>query len=164
MQYLKFLLAKQGWCLLQSPNSLVAWMLKARYFPITDFLSAQEGSSPSYTWQSILWGQELLLCGLRWWIGDGRLVQIYGDAWIPHCHIFMAQTASRVPMDTKVSTLILISGWWDVPKVYSLFTFMEAETILSIPLVCDNVDRRIWHFTTHERYIVKSGYWVALEY
>ncbi|CAB4316748.1 unnamed protein product [Prunus armeniaca] len=37
-------------------------------------------------------------------------------------------------MDTKVSTLISASGWWDVPKVYSLFTFMEAETILSIPL------------------------------
>ncbi|ONH94901.1 hypothetical protein PRUPE_7G038400 [Prunus persica] len=55
-------------------------------------------------------------------------------------------------MDTKVSTLILASGPWDVPKVYSLFTFMEAETILSISLVCDNVDCRIWHFTTHGRY------------
>ncbi|VVA34976.1 PREDICTED: reverse mRNAase [Prunus dulcis] len=77
-------------------------MLKARYFPTTDFLSAQEDSSPSYTWQSILWCQELLLCGLRWRIGDGRLVQIYGDAWIPHSRIFMAQTASRVPMDTNM--------------------------------------------------------------
>ncbi|CAB4286391.1 unnamed protein product [Prunus armeniaca] len=38
-------------------------------------------------------------------------------------------------LDTKVSTLISASGWWDVPKVYSLFTFMEAETILSIPLI-----------------------------
>ncbi|VVA34578.1 PREDICTED: reverse mRNAase [Prunus dulcis] len=67
-------------------------------------------------------------------------------------------------MDTKVSTLISASRSWDVPKVYSLFTFMEAETILSIPLVCDNVDCRIWHFTTHGRYTVNSGYWVALEY
>ncbi|KAI5350161.1 PREDICTED: pathogenesis-related STH-21 [Prunus dulcis] len=67
-------------------------------------------------------------------------------------------------MDTKVSTLISASRWWDVPKVYSLFTFMEVETRWFIPLVCDNVDRIIWHFTTHGRYTVKSGYWASLEY
>ncbi|CAL8083626.1 unnamed protein product [Prunus armeniaca] len=36
----KALLAKQGWCMLQSTNYLIARMLKATYFPTTDFLSA----------------------------------------------------------------------------------------------------------------------------
>ncbi|VVA33100.1 PREDICTED: ribonuclease H At1g65750 [Prunus dulcis] len=66
-----------------------------------------------------------------------RLVQIYGDAWIPYRRIFTAQTAPRVPMNTKVSTLISASGRWDVPKNLALY---------------------------YGRYAVKSGYWAALEY
>lgn len=55
----KALWAKQGWRLLESPNSLEAHMVKARYFPTFDFLNAQAGSAPSYTWLSILWDREL---------------------------------------------------------------------------------------------------------
>lgn len=51
-----------------------------------------------------------------------------------------------------------------MPKVYTNFNFTEAKIILSIPHVCDNVDRRIGHFTKSGRYTVKSGYYAALEY
>lgn len=71
---------------------------------------------------------------------------------------------SRAPVDTKVSALITARGRWDVSEVYSLFTFMEAETILSIRLVCDNMDQRIWHFTKHGWYTIKIGYRTSLEY
>ncbi|KAI5336083.1 hypothetical protein L3X38_026217 [Prunus dulcis] len=107
----------RGWRLSEFPNSLIARMLKARYFPNSDFLAASSGLLPSFTWQSLLWGRDLLRLGLRWLIGDGRLVNIY-----------------------------------------------EAEAILSIPLMGDTLDRRIWNFAKNGRYSVKSGYWVALEY
>lgn len=42
------LLAKQGWRLLMNPNSLVARMLKVKYFPRDNFLKAGMGSSPSF--------------------------------------------------------------------------------------------------------------------
>ncbi|XP_019184990.1 PREDICTED: uncharacterized protein LOC109179969 [Ipomoea nil] len=57
------LLAKQGWRLLKNPNSLVAHLYKARYYPNTDFMNAKLGVNPSYCWRSILAGQDILRRG-----------------------------------------------------------------------------------------------------
>jgi hypothetical protein len=54
----KALLAKQGWRLLTNPNSLLARVMKAKYFPILEFMQAALGPQPSYIWRSILAGRE----------------------------------------------------------------------------------------------------------
>ena len=46
------MLAKQGWRLLMNPNSLVARVYKAKYYPHGDVLNASLGSRPSYAWRS----------------------------------------------------------------------------------------------------------------
>ncbi|KAL9448448.1 hypothetical protein AB3S75_015852 [Citrus x aurantiifolia] len=51
------LIAKQGWRIIQSPNSLMARVMKARYFKHSDFMTAGIGSKPSFIWRSILWGK-----------------------------------------------------------------------------------------------------------
>ncbi|XP_073525323.1 uncharacterized protein [Phyllobates terribilis] len=62
-------LAKQGWRILKDPSSLVARLLKAKYFPRGEFIDAPDGKSPSYTWRSICAGREVLKQGLRWrWV------------------------------------------------------------------------------------------------
>jgi hypothetical protein len=47
------LLAKQGWRLVTNPTSLVARILKAKYYPNCDFLKARQHHITSYSWQSI---------------------------------------------------------------------------------------------------------------
>ncbi|KAA3468966.1 WW/Rsp5/WWP [Gossypium australe] len=47
------LLAKQGWRLLNYPNSLVAQVFKAKYFPTGDFLNSRLGNTCSYVWRNI---------------------------------------------------------------------------------------------------------------
>ncbi|GLT73381.1 hypothetical protein SLA2020_452440 [Shorea laevis] len=42
------MLAKQGWRLLQSPDTLAARLLKEKYFPRSLFLEASLGLRPSY--------------------------------------------------------------------------------------------------------------------
>ena len=44
------LIAKQAWHLLSRPQSLVARIFKAKYFPNGGVLEAKLGSSPSYIW------------------------------------------------------------------------------------------------------------------
>lgn len=76
------LLAKQGWQLSQNSGSLAYRVLKARYFPKSNFLEAQLGKKPSYTWRSLMAAREVLWHGLRWSIGNGRRTKIWADRWI----------------------------------------------------------------------------------
>ncbi|CAN0888319.1 Uncharacterized mitochondrial protein AtMg00310 [Linum grandiflorum] len=55
------LLASHCWRLLETPNCLLAQILKARYHPTENFLCAVAGSRPSWGWQSLLHGRSLLL-------------------------------------------------------------------------------------------------------
>ena len=47
-------------------NSLVHRVLKARYFPNTNFLHAELGTKPSFAWRSILSAQIVVQLGYRW--------------------------------------------------------------------------------------------------
>jgi hypothetical protein len=43
------LLAKQGWRIIQHPDSICARIFKERYFPDCDFMEATVGTNPSFT-------------------------------------------------------------------------------------------------------------------
>ncbi|KAL2924008.1 hypothetical protein RDABS01_015499 [Bienertia sinuspersici] len=53
-------------------GSLVASVLRARYFPQGDVLDAELGPSPSFTWRSLHGAIWAVKRGIRWLIGDGR--------------------------------------------------------------------------------------------
>lgn len=77
------LLAKQGWKIIMQPDSLLARVMKAKYFPKGDFMSARVGSYPSYTWRSIWGARRLLEDGIGWRIRNERNVNIWNDVWLP---------------------------------------------------------------------------------
>ena len=77
------LLAKQARRILTNPSSLVARILKAKYFPYCDVLNASLGINPSYTWRSIYNSLEVLKRGTRWRVRNGRRIHIWDDKWLP---------------------------------------------------------------------------------
>lgn len=158
------LLAKQGWRLLNQPDSLVARIFKARYYPNSSFLDAASLPDMSYSWRSILAGRNVLTKGLRFQIGEGRKVSLWNDPWIPLPYSFKPYST---PMDGsenwRVSDIIDHDNHtWLEQVVEDLFNDAEAEIILQLPLSYHTtIDRLIWHFDNKGIYTVKSGYYVA---
>ncbi|KAK1554997.1 hypothetical protein Q3G72_020206 [Acer saccharum] len=111
------LLAKQAWCVLHHPNSLVAKVLKAKYFRQEDFLQAPLRPGCSQCWRSIIWGRELLQMGLRWKIGNGSSIKIFSDPWIPRPSSFRPISPQRCP-DWNVANLMDRNNHcWDLAKL-----------------------------------------------
>jgi len=77
------LLAKQGWRIIQNPNSLAARILRAKYYQNSCFMEAPIGARASFVWRSICSARSLLSHGLLLRVGDGKSIKIWGDRWLP---------------------------------------------------------------------------------
>lgn len=153
------LVAKQGWRILQFPNSLVAKLLQVRYFKDGQFLNAKLGSKPSFIWRSILWGRQVIDKGIRWRIGDGEQVQIYKGNWLPRPSLFKPVSPPSLPIDFTVSELIDANNQWKVGLIYQHFMKEDADMITKIPLPSKPMtDQVTWHYDKRGNYTVKSGY------
>ncbi|XP_021600717.1 uncharacterized protein LOC110606275 [Manihot esculenta] len=160
------LLGKQCWRLLVDTNSLLYRVLKAKYFPNGDFLSARLGSNYSFVWKSILSSQQVLQHGVRWRIGDGKQVFVVNCRWIPQDIGFMTLDESIfVPEAMRVCDLFVEGELrWDVDKLMNIFSVADMRAILTIPLpLFPKPDKLIWHLHKKDVYSVKSAYFYALE-
>jgi hypothetical protein len=164
----KALLTKQGWRLLQNPNSLTNKILKAKYFQQGSFLSAKLGSRPSFVWRSLLSAKGLLQEqeGLMWRVGDGTSIQSWKDRWLPTLTSYSVQSLPRViPDDSTVSMLIDPDLWgWSSNLIHSIFIRKEAEVIVAIPLnPTFPPDRLAWNGTSNGIFSVQSAYHMGME-
>ncbi|KAL3846296.1 hypothetical protein ACJIZ3_003699 [Penstemon smallii] len=159
------LLAKQGWRIIQKPESLLSRILKARYFKSCDFMQANLGSNPSFTWRSILEARPILERGMRWRVGNGLKIRIWGCRWLPRPNTFMVSSPrNTLPFDSKVNLLIDPNlGDWNQELIEEIFWPEEVELILKIPLgSLQNEDTQIWHYTSTGQFSVRSAYHLAL--
>ncbi|GMJ07053.1 hypothetical protein HRI_004374500 [Hibiscus trionum] len=154
------LLTKQAWRLLAHPQCLLAQVLKARYYPNTNFLEAGLGSYPSYTWRSVWSCRALLEKGLCWRIGSGSSVNIWNDPWLPGPENNYIQAQQINIQYTKVADLInQQNATWKFEILERLFDDQQVKRISSIPLSADHrQDELIWKFDGTGEYNVKSGY------
>ncbi|XP_033143430.1 uncharacterized protein LOC117132712 [Brassica rapa] len=77
------LLAKQLWRLVQFPDSLVARVLRGRYYRLSSPLRIGTADTPSYVWTSITAARKLLLLGIRSKVHSGYGINVWEDLWIP---------------------------------------------------------------------------------
>jgi hypothetical protein len=153
------LLARQGWRLLQAPDSLCARVLSANYFHDGNVLAAKVVPGMSYVWSTILKGVELLKEVLIWRVGDGTHINIWRDPWLPRGSIRTSSFRQGNNLITKVSELIdPIAGSWDGQLVNQTFSVSEASTILAIPIVEEAEDFLAWHPDNRGIFSVKSAY------
>ncbi|KAK2634622.1 hypothetical protein Ddye_029414 [Dipteronia dyeriana] len=102
---------------------------------IIGVLLVDGNSSNSYLWRSFLWGQEIVLVGSQWRIGDG----------------------------TSVQSLKLANGGWNEVLIRESFFPEETSLILSIPFSFrPTPDKLVWHFDKFGSYSVRSDYHLAM--
>lgn len=159
------LLAKQGWRLQTCHNSLLYGVLKSKYFPNCDFLHVALGNNPSYTWRSILSTQSIVKQGVRWRVGNGTDILIWGDKWLPWVSSYeVISPRLFLNQDTRVSKLIHIERkCWKEEVICQIFLPVDVEAILGIPLsIRMPGDCLIWAKTNNGCFIVRNAYKVAM--
>lgn len=115
------LLAKQCWRMVERPDTLLAQVYRARYFPDGYFMDASLGSRPSATWRSILQARAFFARGIRVRIGNGYATPIWGSDWIPEDGNFRIITPAAL-FPHRVSDLIdPVSRRWDEDTICSTF-------------------------------------------
>ncbi|XP_065623112.1 uncharacterized protein LOC136064802 [Quercus suber] len=152
------------WRILQNLNSLVARVLKSKYFPTRDILNAKIGNSPSYSWSSIHSSLGIIRVGTRWRVGNGKLIHIWDDKWLPTPSTYkVISPPNDIPQFPMVSSLINpMTYWWNVDLIRATFLLFEAEIILKIPLSRSlPEDKIIWIGNRHRDFTVKSAYHIA---
>ncbi|KAM1546033.1 hypothetical protein ACFX10_046299 [Malus domestica] len=156
-------LAKIGWRLIQNPGSLLATVLKEKYYPGKSFTEAGKGRNTSWGWKGIFDARKVLLHGLRWRVGDGACINIREDPWVPRPSTFKVMPLVSLHA-TRVSELIDSgSSSWKRDLILASFHQDDVRLILSIPLSKTGCrDRMVWHHNANGVYSVRSGYGVAM--
>jgi hypothetical protein len=115
-------LAKQGWRLIHHQDSLVATIMKEKYYPRTDFLEAKLSARPSFAWRSILNSRLLLQQGLIWRVGNGSSIRIWHDNWLPGPVPQKIKSSIRIlHSEAKVCELIdTATNWWNFPLIHEV--------------------------------------------
>nr|XP_028952588.1 uncharacterized protein LOC103432147 [Malus domestica] len=156
-------LAKIGWRLIQNPMSLLATVLKEKYYPGKSFTMVGKGRNTSWGWKGIFEARKVLLQGLRWRVGHGACINIREDLWFPRPSTFKVKPLVNLQA-TLVSDLIDSgSNSWRVDLISASFHRDDVAPILSIPLSRTGCcDRMVWHHNANGDYSVRSGYGVAI--
>jgi ribonuclease HI len=162
----KALLAKQVWRMWSTPNSLIARIMKYKYFPECSILEASIRDKPSFAWRSIQSACELLKEGLVWRIGNGKKAKVWQDKWVPKSSTGKVFSAPRIlDQNATVCELFDASGRsWNQFLLDQLFSVEEGRNIRTIPISLSNQeDRLIWRGTAKGVFSVKSAYHLQKE-
>jgi len=156
-------LANQAWKIIQRPNCLLYRLLKARYFKDGNFFSASRGTKPSYGWNSLRFGRELLENRVQRSIGDGRTTNL-GDPWLPTTPPRAPKLLDSIDPNTKVAELLLgPPQQWDEQKLHQYIDSSDHHLIHKLFIPYDfKDDAYIWTYMKDGNFTVKSGYWRAL--
>ncbi|KAM1551665.1 hypothetical protein ACFX10_043768 [Malus domestica] len=157
-------LAKIGWRITQNPSSLLASVLRDKYFPGKTFGEAPKGKFTSWGWKGLFEARKVLQLGLRWRVGNGYNINIRKDPWFPKPSTFKVKPKANLE-GTKVSDLIdPATNSWRTDMISNGFNRDDVLLILSIPLSQAGIDDRlVWHYTTNGVYSIKSGYGLAIK-
>ncbi|GAU48531.1 hypothetical protein TSUD_98640 [Trifolium subterraneum] len=156
----KAMVVKKVWNIVQNLNSLVAKLIKARYFPRSSLFEAPLAYNPSFAWRSMWQARQIFSLGCRWRIGSGDNIRVMHDPWLrgsANRWVPSPQPAGVYQLSVRD---LLHDNYkaWNIVKVQNLFSRDVAEKIMETPLVSSvREDKVVWDEERNGCYSVKSG-------
>ena len=148
----KALLAKQVWRLWGNMDSLMAHIMKAKYYPNCSVLEAKLGNKLSFAWRSMHSFGGLIKEGLVWKVGNGQSIRIRDEKWLPIPIMYKVQSPlTTIHEGARVCELIdQDTHWWNVSLIKEVFNDEECKAIQTIPPSLTNwSDVQIWRGTAN---------------
>ncbi|CAN1126225.1 Uncharacterized mitochondrial protein AtMg00310, partial [Linum perenne] len=147
-----------------NPDLLLSRVLKSVYFPNTTLLQSNCRGRPSWGWQSLMIGRDLLQPGLRWQIGSGLQVDALQDHWLPgSLPLRPSLRGPGVYLGPPTVAGFVAQGRWNVSLLRYWFSEESVRLIQSIPLPWrPQADQRVWHHSPSGVYTVSSRYEVGM--
>lgn len=121
---------------MQYPYSLVARVLRGRYYRVSSPLQTISISNPSYVWTSISAARQLLLLGIRHKVHSGYEIKVWADPWIPTTPDRPALSlAPALHPNMRVSDLINQDlKEWDAEKLENYVALADIPYIRSLAI------------------------------
>lgn len=127
-------------------------------------MKAQIKPNCSFSWRSLCGSRVVINKGAKWIIGNGRLVSIWGDPWIPLPSSFMVFTPkpAYTSLHSVADLIDSLSRACKIDTIAALFSSIEVNLIRSIPLsIRDAKDELTWHYEAKGTFSIKIAYHVA---
>lgn len=133
------MLGKSGWIVMTRPQTFIAKLLKARYFPNYKFREANLGRNPSYVWHSILTAKDLILAGSVLKVGKRDDITVWTEPWIPETYNKIITTPVIPGLENiKVCSLFREDQReWDCDIIRDIFNTNDVDRISIIPFSND---------------------------
>ncbi|RHN81910.1 hypothetical protein MtrunA17_Chr1g0204171 [Medicago truncatula] len=127
------MVGKHAWKLVSSLESLITRLLKAKYFPRSDYFGASIGHNPSYVWRSIWSAKDVIRRGFQWSIGTGEHIPVWDHPWISNVARILPSTHHHLewPSITISDLLITPEKQWNMELINTFFDTVTARNIFN---------------------------------
>ena len=159
------LLAKQAWRIISMPGSLMAKVLKGKYFPTKNFFEVGNNPNASFTWKSIISVKNVVKKGVCRVLGNGKNTCIWQDPWVPNLEnsvVVRREVDGNENPPYYVNDLI-VGGRWNEEMMSRYFQPWEIQAIKKIPIpLHDMEDTWMWKHTLTGMFSVRSAYFIEM--
>lgn len=160
------LLAKQLWRILTVPKSLVATILKEKYFQYGNLTEAPVRENSSQIQKIMISARDLLEAGIIWRIGNNTKITFWEEKWLPSPNSFQVQSPLKNLVASPVIKDLLEKGGleWNRSLILDTFRPEEVDIILSILFSRrGGKDKLIWGLKAKGTFTIKSAYYAAVQ-
>jgi len=155
------MIGKQTWKMVTNPDALITRLLKARYYPHSDFFSASIGHNPSYVWRSLWNTRDFIKCRLKWSIGTGETISVWNEPWLKEPICLQPSTEVQFMWDALTVAHLFKPNQklWNEKFIHYVFDDGTTNKILQTPLLPSvRADAAVWRHEINGLYSVRSAY------